>query len=115
MRDQMVHNAAGSAVSLVELAVSDSPKHRPTRGGSWIAGRAYSGRAELRYANLVLCLLNLALLGTLLYSNVLWYRHAATLGEQQWVVFHDVGGQTTAHTGGEFRSGPSDEEIRGRA
>ncbi len=115
MTNHAVRKVVEPAGTCVGLAERVSTKARPVPGGSWVSGRAYSGRAELRYANLVLCLLNLALLGALLYSNVLWYRHAATLGEQQWVVFHDAGGQTTARTAGEFRSGPSDEEIRGRA
>jgi hypothetical protein len=37
------------------------------------------------------------------------------LADGQWLVFHDRGGATSVATAEEFRTGPSDEEIRNRA
>ena len=79
------------------------------------SGRAWGGRAELRHHNLVLKVVAFFLACLLVYQNYSWRQHADRLAETQWLVFHDRGGETVATAAGEFRTGPSDEEIRNRA
>lgn len=79
------------------------------------SGRAWGGRAELRHHNLVLKVVTFFLACLLVYQNYSWRQHADRLAETQWLVFHDRGGETVGTPAAEFRTGPSDEEIRNRA
>jgi hypothetical protein len=79
------------------------------------SGRAWGGRAELRHHNLVLKVITLLLTCLLVYQNYSWRQHANRLADTQWLVFHDRGRETSVATAEEFRTGPSDEEIRNRA
>jgi hypothetical protein len=80
-----------------------------------MAGRSFSGYAELRYHNAMLRFVILVLVVAFAYVNFLWFQHSNKLADQQWIVFHDVNGTTTPGAVAEFRTGPSDEEIRNRA
>lgn len=111
---QATHSFPQTSSSGPDLRVTRSPKKPVSRSG-WLEGRAFSGRGELRHANFMLIILNVVLVAGLFYTNFAWYRHAAALAEKQYLVFHDQGGTTTVHSASEFRSGASDEEIRGRA
>ena len=82
-------------------------------GFTW--GRAWGGRAELRHHNLVLKTVIFFLVCLLLYQNYSWRQHADRLADQQWLVFHDRGGETGVVNAEQFRTGPSDEEIKNRA
>ena len=79
------------------------------------SGRAWGGRAELRHHNLLLKVVIFLLACLLIYQSYSWRRHSDSLADGQWLVFHDRGGATSVVTAEEFRTGPSDEEIRNRA
>ena len=89
-------------------------KGRRDRAG-FSSGRAWGGRAELRHHNLVLKVVVFLLVCLLVYQNYSWRRHSDRLADGQWLVFHDRGGTTSEVSADEFRTGPSDEEIRNRA
>ncbi len=93
--------------------------HPEAAQASWlkdaVSARAYSGRAELRHHNAFLKLLIFILLCLFVYREYSWRQHAGILAQQQWLVFHDNNGTTTVANASEFRTGPSDEEIRNRA
>lgn len=112
---QATHSFPQTSSSRPGLRDTRSAKKSDATRPGWLQGRAFSGRGELRYANFILIILNVVLVAGLFYTNFAWYRHAAALAEKQYLVFHDQGGTTTVHSASEFRSGPSDEEIRGRA
>ncbi|MGH9762350.1 MAG: hypothetical protein ACREDR_35045 [Blastocatellia bacterium] len=78
-------------------------------------GRAFSGRAELRHTNHVLKFVIILLLVSLAWTNYLWLQHADKLSDRQYIVFHDRGGDTSAESVSQYRTGPSDEEIRHQA
>lgn len=76
------------------------------------AGRAFAGNAVLRHTNAVQWIIILGLIVTQVYREIKWFNYAAQLSEKQFVVFHDVNGETTMHTAAEFRSGASDHQIK---
>jgi hypothetical protein len=80
-----------------------------------VSGRAWGGRAELRHHNLVLKVIVFLLACLLVHQNYSWRHHANRLADTQWLVFHDRGRETSVASAEEFRTGPSDEEIRNRA
>jgi hypothetical protein len=82
-----------------------------TRPWDLFAGRAFSGNAVLRHTNAVQWIVILALVVAQVYREIKWFNYAAQLSEKQFVVFHDVNGETTMHTAAEFRSGASDHQI----
>jgi hypothetical protein len=93
----------------------DAVIEKPREKAGFASGRAWGGRAELRYHNLVLKVVIFLLACLLVYQNYSWRRHADRLADGQWLVFHDRNGATSVTTAEEFRTGPSDEEIRNRA
>lgn len=110
------------------VGVAATPAHLPsldagTKEGGGIMGslrdaismRAYSGRAELRHHNVVLKLIIIALVIALIYNNHSWSKAAGELANKQWVVFHDTGMETIPRLASEYRTGPSDAEIKHKA
>lgn len=77
-----------------------------------LSGRAYSGRAELRHHNVVLKVVILLLVLALFYNNQSWSRVATDLSQKQWLVFHDTGVETSVTLASDYRTGPSDPEIK---
>ena len=98
-----------------EKAQSVAAKAKEAKKAGFASGRAWGGRAELRHHNLVLKVVILFLTCLLVYQTHSWRQHADRLAEQQWLVFHDRGGETAVATAEQFRTGPSDEEIKNRA
>ncbi|MGH9763832.1 MAG: hypothetical protein ACREDR_18040 [Blastocatellia bacterium] len=96
-------------------AASSPGGHIRERLRTATAGRAFSGRAELRYINHFQRVLIYLLVIVLAWSNYAWMQHSNRLGDQQYIVFHDNGGATTAESVAQYRTGPSDEEIRHQA
>jgi hypothetical protein len=91
------------------------PKMTTRAQGSVFSGRAFSGRGELRYTNAFLRFLVAILLIAQIPENYWWFLHSQRLADTQYVVFQtDQNGLTSAKGVSEFRTGPSDEEIRNR-
>ncbi len=109
------HTIPENARQTATGAVSERVEALKQGTASVLAGRAFSGRAEERHKTIVLQFVVLLLTSALVYSNYAWWKHADRLGEKQYVVFHDQGGQTTVSSASDFQTGPSDAEIQGRA
>ena len=119
-------NGAGEAAAAVagvsgSVAVADAPllprgRRAEATGDASVSavlsGRAYSGRAELRHHNMVLKAVILLLIIALFYNNQSWSRLASELSQKQWLVFHDTGVDTNVALASDYRTGPSDPEIK---
>ena len=77
-----------------------------------MSGRAWAGRAELRHHNMVLKVVVVLLILALFYNNQSWSRVASDLSQKQWLVFHDTGVETSVALASDYRTGPSDPEIK---
>lgn len=94
----------------------DERRARSVKVWDLFAGRAFAGNAVLRYTNTVLILLHIAWVIAFVFVNIKWFNYAAQLSDRQYLVYQvDANGETTIHQAGEFRTGPTDPEIRNTA
>lgn len=118
-------NGSAPAVGAVSssVAVADEPAMPRSRrqpaatdsdasASAVLSGRAYSGRAELRHHNMVLKVVIVLLILALFYNNQSWSKLATELSQKQWLVFHDTGVETNIALASDYRTGPSDPEIK---
>jgi type IV secretory pathway TrbF-like protein len=95
--------------------MSNAPQNNNLTSGSHYWTRAYAGRAEVRAQNRFLKVLLLALMVVFCWTNYQWAKHAASLSQKQYVVFHDKGTETKTALASEYQSGPSETEIKATA